>query len=248
MERRNKLLELITAEGKISVSDLALKTGVSQVTIRKDLDELSSKGLIAREHGFAVTLNNDDISNRLSHNYSTKMKIAKLAAESIDDGETIMIESGSTCALLAEELCKTKKNIRIITNSIFIANFLRGYKNANITILGGEFQPESQVNTGPITKLCVQQYMVDKLFVGVDGFEESYGFTGSNLIRTDTVKDMAKSAKHIYILTSSEKFADRGLVRQFSLEEIDSIYTDNSIERKVVDLLQNQDIQVNIAK
>lgn len=248
MERRNKLLELITAEGKISVSDLALKTGVSQVTIRKDLDELSSKGLIAREHGFAVTLNNDDISNRLSHNYSTKMKIAKLAAESIDDGETIMIESGSTCALLAEELCKTKKNIRIITNSIFIANFLRGYKNANITILGGEFQPESQVNTGPITKLCVQQYMVDKLFVGVDGFEESYGFTGSNLIRTDTVKDMAKSAKHIYILTSSEKFADRGLVRQFSLEEIDSIYTDNSIERKVVDLLQNKDIQVNIAK
>lgn len=248
MERRNKLLELITVEGKISVSDLALKTGVSQVTIRKDLDELSSKGLIAREHGFAVTLNNDDISNRLSHNYSTKMKIAKLAAESIDDGETIMIESGSTCALLAEELCKTKKNIRIITNSIFIANFLRGYKNANITILGGEFQPESQVNTGPITKLCVQQYMVDKLFVGVDGFEESYGFTGSNLIRTDTVKDMAKSAKHIYILTSSEKFADRGLVRQFSLEEIDSIYTDNSIERKVVDLLQNKDIQVNIAK
>lgn len=248
MERRNKLLELITAEGKISVSDLALKTGVSQVTIRKDLDELSSKGLIAREHGFAVTLNNDDISNRLSHNYSTKMKIAKLAAGSIDDGETIMIESGSTCALLAEELCKTKKNIRIITNSIFIANFLRGYKNVNITILGGEFQPESQVNTGPITKLCAQQYMVDKLFVGVDGFEESYGFTGSNLIRTDTVKDMAKSAKHIYILTSSEKFADRGLVRQFSLEEIDSIYTDNSIERKLVDLLESKDIQVNIAK
>lgn len=246
MSRKNKILDLIIAEEKISVVDLSKKTGVSQVTIRKDLDELVSKGLIAREHGFAVTLKNDDILNRLSHNYSTKLKIAKLAATTVEDGEMIMIESGSTCALLAEELCKTKKNIKLITNSIFIANFLREYKNVEITILGGEFQPEAQVNTGPITKVCAEQYMVDKLFVGVDGFDDGYGFTGSNLIRTDTVKNMSLSARKVNILTSSEKFLERGIVKQFSLKDVDSVFTDSLIDKKKLEILEENNIQINI--
>ena len=84
---------------------------LSKVTISKYLDDLAANGLITIEYGYALTLSNDDISNRLIHNYSTKLKIAKLAAQAVSDGEIIMIESGSTCALLAEELCKTKKNL-----------------------------------------------------------------------------------------------------------------------------------------
>lgn len=248
MKRKDQILDLIISEGKISVVDLAKKMNVSQVTIRKDLDYLSSKGLITREYGYALTLSNDDISNRLVHNYSTKLKIAKLAAQIVSDGEIIMIESGSTCALFAEELCKTKKNIKIITNSIFIANFLREYKNVDITILGGEFQGVSQVNTGPITKLCAEQYMVDKLFLGVDGFDEKYGFYGADILRTYAVKDMAESAKKVIILTISEKFKERGLVKLFKPEEVHAVYTDCSVSEKTVKSLRKQNIEVNIAK
>lgn len=248
MKRKDQILDLIISEGKISVVDLAKKMNVSQVTIRKDLDYLSSKGLITREYGYALTLSNDDISNRLVHNYSTKLKIAKLAAQIVSDGEIIMIESGSTCALFAEELCKTKKNIKIITNSIFIANFLREYKNVDITILGGEFQGVSQVNTGPITKLCAEQYMVDKLFLGVDGFDEKYGFCGADILRTYAVKDMAESAKKVIILTISEKFKERGLVKLFKPEEVHAVYTDCSVSEKTVKSLRKQNIEVNIAK
>ncbi|WP_068269145.1 DeoR/GlpR family DNA-binding transcription regulator [Caviibacter abscessus] len=248
MKRRDQILDLIVSEGKISVVDLAEKMRVSQVTIRKDLDYLVSKGLITREYGYALTLSNDDISNRLVHNYSIKLKIAKLAAQTVSDGEIIMIESGSTCALLAEELCKTKKNIKIITNSIFIANFLREYRNVDITILGGEFQSISQVNTGPITRLCAEQYMVDKLFLGVDGFDEKFGFFGADILRTYAVKDMSECAKKVIVLTTSEKFKERGLVKLFKPEEVYAVYTDCSTSEKVIKFLREQNIEVNIAK
>ncbi len=248
MKRKDQILELIVSEGKISVVDLANKMNVSQVTIRKDLDYLAAKGLITREYGYALTLSNDDISNRLIHNYSTKLKIAKLAAQAVSDGEIIMIESGSTCALLAEELCKTKKNIKIITNSIFIANFLREYKNVDITILGGEFQSVSQVNTGPITRLCAEQYMVDKLFVGVDGFDENYGFFGADILRTYAVKDMANCAKKVIILTISDKFKERGLVKLFKPEEVYAVYSDCLTCENIIEFLKDKNVKVNIAK
>ncbi len=191
MDRKIQILNLITKEKKISVADLSRFVGVSQVTVRKDLDELAAKGLVAREHGFAVAVNNDDLATRLARNYSVKSKIASLAAKDLDDGEVIMIESGSTCALFAEELAKTKSSVKVITNSVFIANFVRDYKNLGVTILGGEYQKESQVNIGPLTSLCAQQYKTDKIFIGTDGYDPAIGFTGTNIMRVDTVQNIA---------------------------------------------------------
>lgn len=164
LARHTKILELITENKKMEVTKLSQLLSVSQVTIRKDLIQLENSGLIVREHGFATLNSSDDINNRLAYHYDIKQRIAKLAVESIEDGETVMIESGSCCALVALEIAQTKKDVTIITNSAFIADYIRKVAKIRIILLGGEYQNESQVMVGPITKKCVESFFVDKLF------------------------------------------------------------------------------------
>lgn len=152
LARHTKILELITENKKMEVTKLSQLLSVSQVTIRKDLIQLENSGLIVREHGFATLNSSDDINNRLAYHYDIKQRIAKLAVESIEDGETVMIESGSCCALVALEIAQTKKDVTIITNSAFIADYIRKVAKIRIILLGGEYQNESQVMVGPITK------------------------------------------------------------------------------------------------
>ena len=117
-DRQTKVLEIVTQQKKVEVAALSEMLGVSQVTIRKDLDALESMDLLVREHGYATVGNMSDIWNRLAVRYDVKQKLAQAAADLVSDGETIMIESGSSCALLAACLSETKKEVTIITNSL----------------------------------------------------------------------------------------------------------------------------------
>ena len=115
-KRQTQILELLTQNKKIEVTKLSELLGVSQVTIRKDLDALAESGMLVREHGYATLNKSDDMNIRLAYHYEQKQEVAKKAVESIQHGETIMIESGSTCALLAEAICQSRRNVKIITN------------------------------------------------------------------------------------------------------------------------------------
>ena len=163
-KRTNRILEFLTAEKKIEVSLLAEKLGVSQVTVRKDLDELERQGIIVREHGSACLRSTDNLHGRIAYHYEAKQKIAKCAAKLISDGDTLMIESGSCCALLAEELTSSKKDLTIITNSAFIADYIRGKSNFQIVLLGGIYQQDSQVLVGPMIRQCVENFFVKYFF------------------------------------------------------------------------------------
>lgn len=245
INRYTKLLEIVNENKRIGVSKLAELLNVSQVTIRKDLGALEEKGLLKREHGYAVMISSDDINSRLAFNYDIKRKIAHLASELVNDGETVMIESGSSCVLLAEELAYNKKDITIITNSIFIASYIRE-GNAKVVLLGGDYQPESQVVVGPLTRKSVKDFFVDKLFVGTDGYNSKIGFTGKNLMRTETVKAMAESADKIIILTVSSKFSERGVVSQFRTDEVEYVLTDTNIPEDVLESLRKEQVHVQL--
>ena len=151
-KRETALLELLAENGKMEVAALAEKLETSQVTIRKDLDALEKRGVIRREHGFAIFGGSDDLNNRIAVHYEEKRKIAKAAAGLVSPGETVMIESGSCCALLAEILVKERRDVTIITNSVFIATFVRSEQGAHIILLGGEFQKDPQVMVGPLVR------------------------------------------------------------------------------------------------
>lgn len=244
MTREEKIIALVSENQKIEVNELAEMLGVSKVTIRKDLNDLEKRGILHREHGFAVINSQDDINYRLAQNYDLKKKIALAAAKLVADGETVMIESGSSCTLLAEELAFNRKDITIITNSCFIATYLRKSKTAKVILLGGEFQKASQVNVGPLVKLVVGEFYVDKFFVGIDGFDERRGFTGSDIARCDTDKVMMTAAKETIVLTDSSKFDKVGVVTNFKFNEVAKVFTDKGITAERKKFLKGQGVEV----
>lgn len=242
-ERQTQILNLLGEKKKITVLELSELLKVSDVTIRKDLSVLEEKGLLKREHGFATLPESDDVSTRLLFNYETKRRIAQKALESIKDGETLMIESGSCCALLAEEIVTNRRDVTIITNSVFIATFLRNKIGARIILLGGEFQCESQVMVGPLVKRCAENFSVEKFFIGTDGFNELGAMSG-DLMRAEAVRNMAESARRSILLTESKKFSQAGVVSLLSYREIDSIYTDEKISEATQKNLEGRGVQV----
>ena len=234
-ERQSKLIKLVNIYHKIEVSRLAELLDVSQVTIRKDLDHLEEEGLLAREHGYALIKNANDINTRLTINYDTKLKIA-------------MLESGSTCALLAEQLAKLKKDITIVTNSAFIAIRIRELPIRKVILLGGEYQKEYQGMVGPLVRKCAKEFFVDKFFVGTDGFIPNAGFTCDDLMRVETMKYMANSANRTIILADSSKFSQKGVVIQSTFSDIDTLCTDSGISPEITDILTRNNIHVEIAE
>lgn len=242
-ERQNRILDALTKHEKLEVKELAEMMEVSQVTIRKDLDALTKQGLIIRNHGYATLNNSDDMNNRLAYHYEMKQRIAKKVCEDIHDGETIMIESGSCCALVALEIAQSKKNITIITNSAFIADYIRN-EEVKVILLGGEYQASSQVLVGPITINNAKNFFVDKYFIGADGFSEKSGFTGKDYLRAETVREIAKQATQVIVVTESEKFGHIGTVNLLDTKNLAKVYTDTHIPQEDEIYLNEMNVEV----
>jgi DeoR/GlpR family transcriptional regulator of sugar metabolism len=243
-DRSSRILELLTEKGVMEVSELSKNTGVSQVTIRKDLDLLESRGIIHREHGRASLRSNDDINGRLAYHYEEKLKIASKAAELVSDGETVMIESGSCCALLADNLTKSQRGITIITNSAFIADFIRKNSSSKVILLGGVYQNDSQVLVGPMIRQFAQDFSVDKLFIGTDGYSDETGFTNSDLMRAEAAVNMSSVAEQVIVITESLKFTRRGAVPLKIGKKIRCVVTDNNIKPQTLEELKQKGIKV----
>lgn len=242
--RQTKILEVLSKDGRAEVIALSELLNVSQVTIRKDLDTLEARGLVRREHGYACLNNTDDAGKRIAFNYDIKRRIAAAAAATVRDGETIMLESGSCCALLAEELANTQRDVTIITNSVFIVNFIRGASRTRVIMLGGYYQPESQVLVGPMTKQCGEIFFADKFFVGADGYVPGIGFTGRDQMRAQAVGDMAGNAREIYILTDSEKFLKQGVLSLIKLEKVSGVITDDRLSADAEKQLSEKNVSL----
>jgi len=251
-DRSVRILEFLANNDSIKITLLSELLDVSQVTLRKDLDNLEKQGIVSRIHGYVNLDRADETGKRMAFYYPIKCKIAKAAAQTIDDGETIMLESGSCCALFAEELAITKKNITIITNSIFITAFVRNLQrkfsrriaNVKIILLGGYLQPESQVLVGSMTIKNAAEFFPDKFFMGTDGFIPGQGFTGCDHFSAETALGLASCAKKVFILTEAAKFCRRGTVSLIQLNKLTGVFTDDTITKEAEDDLKKNNIQL----
>lgn len=235
-QRQAKLVEIINQKKKVSVNELVEIFEVSAVTIRKDLTDLDEAGLIKRTHNFAELADDDSISRKLSFHFKEKTEIAKKATDLVADGETIMIESGSCCAIFAKKLAETKKNLTIITNSIFIADYVRDL-DVQVIVLGGIYQRNSQVLIGPVLAESVKNYRVDKLFIGADGYSEEWGFSNKDPFRGEAVRHMASHANSVIVLTESHKFQNSGSLSLGLKDKVKTVVTDKNINKKAKDHL-----------
>ena len=220
-KRETMILELLSRYGKMEVASLAEQVGVSQVTVRKDLDVLESRGILRREHGYACFGGNDDINNRLAFHYEEKRLIAAEAAK-----------------------LRTKPGTRIITNSAFIASYIRKINAIQVVLLGGDFQNDAQVMVGPILRVCVSQFYVDKLFVGTDGYSPKRGFTNNDHLRAQAVRDMAEHANQVIVLTESVKFSQQSVVPMGLDNRISAVVTDAQMPAEAEEELRANGVRI----
>ncbi len=244
-KRQTRILELLSRNDGISVNDLAKKLKVSSVTIRQDLNLLESEGLLKRIHGGAVLKDADNIDNRLGINFGKKLRIAKKVASMVNDGETILIESGSTNALLARELIN--KNVTIITTNIYIARQFRKEKQASVIILGGLYQYESESLVGKITRNCIDQIHFDRAFIGIDGYTEETGFTLRDLFRAEISGYIIRKSKEVFIISDSSKFGKTALTKICSACDIHHVATDNELDKSYIKEFKDSGIDLILA-
>jgi len=226
MNQRHKQILSIMSDGrKVTVNDLAEQLEVSQATIRQDLTQLENKGFLRRVHGGAVLDETDDISHRMGINYEQKLKIARMAANYVREGETIYIESGSINALFAKEVARIP-NTTIITSNAFIARQIGRETLGNIILLGGLYQPESECMVGNLVKICLNALNFSKASIGIDGFTPETGFTGRDMMRAEINSEIIKRSPQTFILTDVSKFGRVALSRYCSAEDVEYLITD----------------------
>lgn len=245
--RDSRILGLLMERRRIEVSELAAALGVSEVTTRKDLAALEARGIIQREHGCALLGSRDDINGRLAYHYDEKLRIARAALDLVSDGDTVMIESGSCCALLASAIVGARCDVHIVTNSAFIAGYVRAEPSARVTLLGGDYQNDAQVMVGPMLRRCAEEFYVERLFIGVDGWSEQVGFTNDDLLRAEAIRDMARQAAEVCVVTESEKFARHGVVPLRLGASVGRVITDAALAEGPRAALAAQGVRVTAA-
>ena len=202
--RQQTIIQMVIDKGQVSVAKLAKVTGVSEVTIRQDLNALEKMSFLRRAHGYAVSLDSDDVETRMMSNYTLKHKLAQYAATLVNPGESVFIENGSCNALLARALAE-QKDVTIITVSSYIAHLLKETP-CEIILLGGIYQKKSESMVGPLTRQFLQQVHFSKAFIGIDGWQAETGFTGRDMMRSDVVNAVLEKGAEAIVLTDSSKF------------------------------------------
>lgn len=244
--RQQTILQLVIDKGRMSVADLAKMTGVSEVTIRQDLNLLEKQSYLRRTHGFAVPLDSEDVETRMMNNFSLKRELAAFAASLVRPGETVFIENGSSNALLARELAK-QPDITIITVSSYIAHLLKETPG-EVILLGGIYQKKSESMVGPLTRQYIQQVHFSKVFIGIDGWQPETGFTGRDMMRADIVNAVLEKGSEAIVLTDSSKFGATHPYPLGPMSHFNRLITDDNLSTEKQLQLEQTGLTVNIVK
>lgn len=204
-QRRRAILDLLDAQGEVSVDELAQRFDTSEVTIRKDLTALEDNGLLLRRYGGAVQLPHELIHDHAPERISErKQALAKAAAGLIKDHYRIILDSGSTTAALLPEL-SAKQGLVVMTNSLYIANSLRELENEpKLLMTGGSWDAQSESFQGQLAEQVLRAYDFDQLFIGADGIDLQRGTTTFNEL-TSLSRVMAEVAREVVVMVESEK-------------------------------------------
>lgn len=213
-ERRNRIEEILKAQNRILVAEMAREMATSEVTIRKDLEVLERRGVLKRVHRGAILVQNPAVIDlavfEKEHIHAAdKERIARKAADLIREGEVIILDSGSTTTAIARAL-RARSGLTIITNAVNIAWELTASRN-QVILIGGIVRENSFSLVGPLSEEALRSLTADKLFLGVDGIHCEFGLTTPNLQEATINRMMLHSATDVFVVADSSKIGRRSL-------------------------------------
>jgi len=227
-ERESEIVRLLAADPSISVAGLSKIIQVSTVTIRNNLNKLAKKNIIMRTHGGGVPAFHPNVVARQMVLMAEKNRIARAAAALINNGDNIMIEAGTTTALIPQFLLG-KHDIRIVTNSTLILPSARTNPAIQVTLVGGEFSAATESVVGPISLEQLDDFHVRLAFVGTDGFTMANGLTTHLVEGAEIVRKMAEWSGSTILVADSSKYGKRGFVKVLPLKAINKVITDKKL-------------------
>jgi len=247
VERRDDIIQVLYDQGRVRVDELSDQFSVTTVTIRNDLDFLEKKGILHRTHGGAILRKNvyedPTLEEKQELHNEEKQRIGQKAVELIKDGDSILLDSGTTTREIARRLSDTD-NLTIMTNAINIAFELVSKNNINVMITGGTVRSESYSLVGPDAESVISNYYFDKLFLGVDGLDLRQGLTTPNPMEAQLNRLMVERAQEVIAVTDSSKLGRHSFSYICGLESISTIITDTNISSEFEKSLQRKDIEV----
>ncbi len=229
-ERRSRLLELVRERGFAALPDLAELLTVSESTVRRDLEALEESGQAKRTHGGVFYTG---ASPKLPHfdqlqpaHWDKKRAIARKTAELISDGDTVLLDGGTTTYEVARLL--VGRPVQIVTNSLPTANLFASNANNDLVLLGGYVYPRTGVSLGPYTNEMLARLNVRRTILSVAGINER-GYYNSNLLLVETEQAMMRAAEEVIVVADSTKFGHQSLAHLTSLDEVDQLVVDDGI-------------------
>jgi DeoR family transcriptional regulator, aga operon transcriptional repressor len=248
-ERRRAILEILNRDGRVLVLDLAQRFETSQVTIRKDLEELHAHGLIHRTHGGALparegALEDPTLREKEKLHRKEKLRIAQTAAGMVQEGLVVILDSGTTTTAIAHSL-RHFHNLTVVTNAVNIAAELSGTA-VEVILTGGTLRKNSFSLVGPIAEETLHRLNADILFLGVDGFDVQYGLSTPNLLEAKVNRVMVEVAKRTVAVCDSSKFGRRSLSLIVPPSALHQVVTDRGVLKSDVRLLKKAGIEVTL--
>lgn len=250
--RRQKIVDIIQEKKKVLVQELATSFSVTEETIRRDLEKLEDQGILKRTYGGAIINQGTNVDMPLDmreiSNKEGKMRIAEQVSQSIQEGDTLMLDSSSTAFYVAKCIKKNKKKVTIITNSLKVLLELQDSRDINLILAGGTFRETSKSFIGKWAEGVVRNYFVNKAIICCKGMDIKRGVMDSNEQEAEIKKLMAKSADKVVLVVDSMKFDRSSFVNIMDFSDIDYLYTDEPLSKRWEKVLIENEIEVNICK
>jgi DeoR/GlpR family transcriptional regulator of sugar metabolism len=247
-ERRQRVLDLVSTKGMMTLADLAGEIRVSESTIRRDLEHWDRQGVLKRTRGGAIYVGDADslpaLDERSSSNLDEKQAIARAAVARIQDGAVILLDGGTTTLEVARLL--VGRSLQVVTNSLPIANLFANSRETDLVMLGGYIYPKTGVTLGPLTARMLEDIHVQQTILSVGGITAK-GLFNSNLLLVETERQMMRSADEVVVVADHTKIGHQNLAFLCTLADIDTLIVDPGLTAEQRKLVQSGGARLIVA-
>jgi DeoR/GlpR family transcriptional regulator of sugar metabolism len=248
-ERRQAILDLVQAQSRVAVVDLSDQFGVSEVTIRADLQALADQGLLLRTHGGAIApgygLHELSLVKRRQQQVEEKVRIARVAGTLIGDGEAVFVDSSSTALTIVDHI-KQRRDLTIITNSLVVAQEMLALPNITVVMPGGTLHHDtaSLIDAGGLALL--QRYNITKGFFGAHGLTLADGLTDVSESEANVKRPLVRMCRQVIVVLDATKWGRAGVASFADVRDVDMVITDTGAPAEMVASVRDQGVEVRL--